>query len=113
MGKYKAVIAGTGMYVPTGTLTNKDLEKIVEARRGKVADLTVEHGEDDPVITAQSGLLDPAKAQHLGTRPLGEIQIAAVIDDAGGIDVLIIDAHCKAVLARVDHFKRHRLDVEA
>lgn len=28
--KYRAVIAGTGMYVPTGTLTNQDLEKIVD-----------------------------------------------------------------------------------
>ncbi len=27
---FKAVIAGTGMYVPAGTLTNEDLEKIVD-----------------------------------------------------------------------------------
>ena len=29
-GLYKAVIAGTGMHVPSGTLTNQDLEKIVD-----------------------------------------------------------------------------------
>jgi hypothetical protein len=46
------------------------LEEIVEARRGEIADLAIAYGEDDPVIAAQGGLLDPAKAQHLGARLL-------------------------------------------
>ena len=33
----------------------------------------------------------PRAAQHLGPRPLGELQIVGVVDDAAGIGVLVVD----------------------
>lgn len=69
-GPYSAVIAGTGSYLPAKTLTNKDLEKIVET--------------SDEWITTRTGI----KVRHISsddetTATLGAEAAKIALDDAG------------------------------
>jgi len=70
MGPYSAVIAGTGSYVPAKTLTNKDLEKIVDT--------------SDEWITTRTGI----KVRHISsddetTATLGAEAAKIAIENAG------------------------------
>ncbi|MBW8016322.1 MAG: ketoacyl-ACP synthase III [Planctomycetes bacterium] len=78
---YKAVIAGTGMCVPTGTLTNQDLEKIVDT--------------SDEWITTRTGI----KTRHIcqegdTTASLSSEAAKKALDDAGisplDLDMIIV-----------------------
>lgn len=80
-GMYKAVIAGTGMCVPTGTLTNQDLEKIVDT--------------SDEWITTRTGI----KTRHIcqegdTTASLSSEAAKKALDDAGisplDLDMIIV-----------------------
>ncbi|MCF7955528.1 MAG: ketoacyl-ACP synthase III [Phycisphaerae bacterium] len=80
-GKYKAVIAGTGMHVPAGTLTNADLEKIVDT--------------SDEWISTRTGI----KTRHIckegdTTATLAAEAAQKAIEDAGitplDIDIIIV-----------------------
>lgn len=80
-GTFKAVIAGTGMYVPTGTLTNQDLEKIVDT--------------SDEWITSRTGI----KTRHIcvdgdTTATLATEAAKKAIQDAGitaeDVDIIIV-----------------------
>ena len=80
-GTYKAVIAGTGMYVPAGTLTNEDLEKIVDT--------------SDEWITTRTGI----KTRHIcqegdTTASLATEAAKKAIEDAGitalDVDMIIV-----------------------
>jgi 3-oxoacyl-[acyl-carrier-protein] synthase-3 len=80
-GTFKAVIAGTGMYVPEGTLTNQDLEKIVDT--------------SDDWITSRTGI----KTRHIcqdgdTTATLASMAANKAIDDAGitaeEVDMIIV-----------------------
>jgi len=79
--KYRAVIAGTGSYVPEDTLTNEDMTKIVET--------------SDEWITTRTGI----KVRHIASKDETTATFAAeaakkAIDNAGitaeDIDVIII-----------------------
>ena len=47
-------------------------------------------------------MVEPETAQHLGARALGELEIGGVVDDAGGVGVLVVDPDADAVDARLD-----------
>ena len=68
------------------------LEQVVEPRRRPVVDRAAAHREHQAEAAAQAGVVEPEAAQHLGARALGELEIGGVVDDAGGIGVLVVDA---------------------
>ena len=47
-------------------------------------------------------VVEPEAAQHLGPRPLGELQVVGVVDDAAGIGVLVVDPQRQAMDAGLD-----------
>src|SRR5260370_42667269 len=53
-------------------------------------------------LGAQPLLLDAEATQHLRARPLGEFQVIGVIDEAGGVGVLVIDAYREEIGAVAD-----------
>ena len=77
----------------------EDDKFLPEARRLQIADAAL-----GDVISAVSraehfGLIDPDRAQHVGAGPLHELQIIGVVDHAGSVGVLEIDAEREPVLA--------------
>ena len=65
--------------------------------------------------TQLGGLVDSHRADHVRARPLHELQVIGIIDDAVGVRVLEVDrqremmlmAHEAAAIGRVERFRRH------
>src|SRR6185437_270790 len=74
-----------------------DDQIVVEPRRQKVVGGAAPHDEDEAGLGAQPLLLDAQAAQHLGARAFGEFEVVGVIDEAGGVGVLVIDARGKEI----------------
>ena len=60
-------------------------------RRGAEIDVHGAHGKGDTVLH-QLEMMHPALAQELGPRPLEEVQIRRMVDIAGKVRVLVVDA---------------------
>ena len=76
-GTYKAVIAGTGMHVPAGTLTNQDLEKIVDT--------------SDEWITSRTGIKTRHICQEGDTTASLATEAAKKAIENAGITALDVD----------------------
>src|SRR6185437_4411597 len=74
-----------------------DDQIVIEPRRQKIVGGAAPHHKDEPGLGAQPLLLDAEAAQHLGARPLGEFEVVGIIDEAGGVGVLVIDTHGKEI----------------
>ena len=68
------------------------LEKVVVQRRTQEIDLHPPHNDDQPAFFAQPLLVKAQGTHPLRPGPLGEFQVAGVIDDAPGVGVFVIDA---------------------
>src|SRR5258706_9164655 len=72
-------------------------QRIVEARRGAVIGRAAPHREDDAGLFGDRAMGEAEVAHHLGTAALGEFEIVGVVDDAGGVGVLVIHPQRQAV----------------
>src|SRR6266404_1292817 len=77
-----------------------DGQEIVELGRHQVIDLAAADGEGSIEVLDHFAVTGAGIAHHLGARAFGEFQIIGVIDDAGGVRILIIDANGKAMDVR-------------
>src|SRR5262245_58181704 len=75
----------------------RDLQQIVEPRRLPIVDRAAPHDEQQPACAERVGLVVAELTQPLAARALGEFQIVRVVDDTGGVRILVVDAHGKAV----------------
>src|SRR6266446_9827617 len=68
-----------------------DAQGVVEPRRGAVIGQAAPHREEDAGLLGDPAMGEAEAAHHLGAAALGEFEVVGVIDDAGGIGVLVID----------------------
>src|SRR4029450_6282663 len=54
------------------------------------------HDEHDAMLALDRGEIEAQRRQPFGARPLHEFEVVRVVDDAGGIGVLVINADGKA-----------------
>ena len=62
-----------------------------------IFDLAAAHDESRAAALARFLMLDAVEPHHLGARALDEFEVIRVIDDAGRVGVLVIDAHREAM----------------
>src|SRR5581483_6850117 len=84
-----------------------DVEHVVHVRRLVEVDVHVAHHEGEARrfgrgLLEQRAVVGADQAQIIGAAALHEAQVAGVIDDAGKIRVLVIDAHLLVVAAAAD-----------
>src|SRR6184192_1888831 len=70
-----------------------DLELVIEARGRAVLDREARHREHNAALARELLLRVSARAQPLGAGALEEAQVARVVEDAGAVGVLPVDAH--------------------
>src|SRR5207302_364721 len=78
---------------PEGLRLAGDLELVIEARGRAVLDREARHREHNAALARELLLRVSARAQPLGASALEEAQVAGVVDDAGAVGVLPVDAH--------------------
>jgi hypothetical protein len=74
-----------------------DDDGIVEPGGSGVADGQVDDGVGALARFLRGALVDPDQTQQVGPRAFEPLELVRVIDDAGQVGVLVIDAHGKEV----------------
>src|SRR5262249_24231004 len=77
------------------------LDQVVEARRQRIIDLAAADDENEAALLDLSGDFGAGRAQPFRARPLGVLQIVGVVDDAGRVRILVVDADRKAMAGLV------------
>ena len=70
-----------------------DRHSVVEPRRGEIANVEPGHGVEPRAVVDRAALLDPEHAQQVRAGTFEPAQVVGVIDHAGAVGVLEIDAH--------------------
>ena len=75
---------------------DRDGERIVQSGRLPEVDFAAMHDEHDAVFTLEGGERESERGQPFGARALHELQVVGVVDDAGGIGILVVNADREA-----------------
>src|SRR5262249_32673077 len=74
-----------------------DGQFVLQPRRRKILDRATPHREADAALHAEPAVRKSQAAQHLAAPTLGEAEVVGVIDHAGGVSILVIDAQRQRV----------------
>ena len=90
-----------------------DLKVVTEPRRLTVADVDLDHGIGASRRAQLGRLVDSDRADHVRARPLHELQVIGIIDDAVGVRVLEIDRQREMMLTAHKAAAIRHIQVEA
>ncbi len=82
---------------------DRNLERIVQSRGLPVVDLAAMHDEDDAVLALEGCQREAEGCQPLGARAFHELQVVGIVNDSGGVGILVVNANGEPEGLRAGH----------